>query len=72
MDTAMIHALFRERAALTGRTPEAVETALLNRIPLGRLGTMEDLAGIYVYLASELCQYCTGQSFTVDGGWQVA
>jgi NAD(P)-dependent dehydrogenase (short-subunit alcohol dehydrogenase family) len=72
MDTAMVQELFRDRAKLTGRTPEAVEAALLSRIPLGRLGTMRDLTGIYIYLASELCQYCTGQSFTVDGGWQVA
>lgn len=72
MDTAMMQELFRDRAKLTGRTPEAVEAALLSRIPVGRLGTMQDLTGIYVYLASELCQYCTGQSFTVDGGWQVA
>jgi NAD(P)-dependent dehydrogenase (short-subunit alcohol dehydrogenase family) len=72
MDTAMMQGLFRERAALTDRTPAAVEAALLSRIPVGRLGKLEDLAGIYVYLASELCQYCTGQSFTVDGGWQVA
>ena len=72
MDTAMMQALFTERAALTNRTPAAVEAALLSRIPVGRLGKLEELAGIYVYLASELCQYCTGQSFTVDGGWQVA
>jgi NAD(P)-dependent dehydrogenase (short-subunit alcohol dehydrogenase family) len=72
MDTAMMQALFVERAALTNRTPAAVEAALLSRIPVGHLGKLEDLAGIYVYLASELCQYCTGQSFTVDGGWQVA
>lgn len=72
MDTAMMRALFVERAALTERSPAAVEAALLSRIPVGHLGKVEDLAGIYVYLASELCQYCTGQSFTVDGGWQVA
>ena len=72
MNTDMMQALFRDRAVLTGRTPEAVEAALLSRIPVGRLGTMQDLTGIYIYLASELCQYCTGQSFTVDGGWQVA
>jgi len=71
MDTAMMKSLFRERAALTGRTEAAVEAALLSRIPVGRLGTMDDLAGIYIYLASELCQYSTGQSFTIDGGWQV-
>jgi 3-oxoacyl-[acyl-carrier protein] reductase len=63
--------LFRERAALTGRTEAVVEAALLSRIPVGRLGAMDDLAGIYVYLASQLCQYSTGQSFVVDGGWQV-
>ena len=72
MNTDMMQALFHDRAALTGRTPEAVQAALLGRIPVGRLGEMRDLAGIYIYLASELCQYCTGQSFTVDGGWQVA
>ena len=72
MDTAMMKSLFRERAALTGRTEAAVEAALLSRIPVGRLGTMDDLAGIYIYLASELCRYSTGQSFTIDGGWQVA
>ncbi len=72
MDTAMMQALFVERAVLTDRTPAAVEAALLSRIPVGRLGKLDELAGIYVYLASELCQYCTGQSFTVDGGWQVA
>jgi NAD(P)-dependent dehydrogenase (short-subunit alcohol dehydrogenase family) len=71
MDTAMMKSLFRDRAALTGRAEAAVEAALLSRIPAGRLGTMDDLTGVYVYLASELCQYCTGQSFTVDGGWQV-
>lgn len=72
MNTDMMQALFRDRAALTGRTAEAVQAALLSRIPIGRLGEMRDLTGIYIYLASELCQYCTGQSFTVDGGWQVA
>jgi NAD(P)-dependent dehydrogenase (short-subunit alcohol dehydrogenase family) len=71
MDTAMMKALFRERAALTGRTEAAVEAALLSRIPAGRLGRTDDLTGVYVYLASDLCQYSTGQSFTVDGGWQV-
>ncbi len=71
METEMIHKLFRDRAALTGRTEAEVEGALTGRIPLGRLGGMDELAGTYVYLASELCGYCTGQSFTVDGGWQV-
>jgi len=32
---------------------------------------MSDLAGTYVYLASNLSNYVTVQSIVVDGGWQV-
>lgn len=44
---------------------------LVARIPAGRLGTPEELAGAYVYLASRLSAYVTGQTIVVDGGWQV-
>jgi NAD(P)-dependent dehydrogenase (short-subunit alcohol dehydrogenase family) len=71
MDTAMIRQLFRDRAALKGTTEEAVHGALSARIPVGRLGSLADLAGTYVYLASDLSRYVTGQSLVVDGGWQV-
>jgi len=33
---------------------------------------MSDLAGTYLYLASDLSNYVTGQSFVIDGGWQVS
>jgi L-rhamnose 1-dehydrogenase len=38
------------------------------RIPLGRLGRPEDLAGPIVFLASDLAQYVTGAALLVDGG----
>jgi 2-deoxy-D-gluconate 3-dehydrogenase len=38
-------------------------------VPLGRLGTPEDLAGIFVYLASPASAWVTGRSFYIDGGW---
>jgi NAD(P)-dependent dehydrogenase (short-subunit alcohol dehydrogenase family) len=44
---------------------------LVARIPWGRLGTPEELAGAYVWLASDLASYVTGQTIVVDGGWQV-
>jgi NAD(P)-dependent dehydrogenase (short-subunit alcohol dehydrogenase family) len=44
---------------------------LIGRIPMGRLGTPEELAGTYVWLASDLAGYVTGQTIVVDGGWQV-
>ena len=71
MDTAMIRQLFRERAALTGIPEEEVRAALERRIPAGHLGPLSQLAGTYLYLASPLSDYVTGQSITVDGGWQV-
>ena len=71
MDTDMIRQLFRDRAALRGVSAAEVEGALTARIPVGHLGPMDHLAGTYVYLASDLSRYVTGQSIVVDGGWQV-
>ncbi len=38
------------------------------KIPLRRVGLPEDLAGVYVYLASDESSYATGAEFVVDGG----
>jgi L-rhamnose 1-dehydrogenase len=38
------------------------------RIPLGRLGEPQDVAGCVVFLASELARYVTGAAVLVDGG----
>jgi 3-oxoacyl-[acyl-carrier protein] reductase len=45
-----------------------VGKALIDPIPLGRLGTPEDLVGIVLYLSSNEADWTTGQSFIVDGG----
>jgi NAD(P)-dependent dehydrogenase (short-subunit alcohol dehydrogenase family) len=42
---------------------------ILSRIPMGRTGEPEDLAGAVVFLASDAARYITGQSIVVDGGW---
>ncbi len=42
--------------------------ALLNNIPLGRLGTPEDVAGLVAFLASDDAAYVTGSTFVIDGG----
>lgn len=47
---------------------ESATARRLDRIPLGRAATPRDLEGMYVFLASEEAQYCTGATFTVDGG----
>ncbi len=71
MNTEMIQQLFRDRAIITGTTQDEVRNKLLSRIPSGQLGDLDHLAGTYVYLASELSKYVTGQAIIVDGGWQI-
>lgn len=39
------------------------------RIPAGRVGTAQDLAGTVIFLASSASDYITGQAIVVDGGW---
>jgi NAD(P)-dependent dehydrogenase (short-subunit alcohol dehydrogenase family) len=50
------------------KDPERRER-LLSRIPMGRPGKPEDLAGATVFLASSASDYVTGQVINVDGGW---
>ena len=47
--------------------PEA-EKNTIDRIPLGRLGTPEELANLVTFLLSDLCPYQTGDCITMDGG----
>ena len=42
--------------------------ALLANIPLGRLGTVDDVAGLATFLASDEAAYITGSTFIIDGG----
>ena len=48
---------------------DAFRTDTLRRIKLGRLGTVEDLMGSVVYLASDAAALVTGTALLVDGGW---
>lgn len=51
------------------RTDENRSKEILDRIPAGRWGTPEDLAGPCVFLASQAADYINGYTVAVDGGW---
>lgn len=53
---------------MTAELPEAQKAALLGSIPLGRLGTPEEIAHAVAFLASPLAGYITGAELHVNGG----
>lgn len=49
-------------------SPETVEEYIRTQIPLGRAGSMKDVAGVFAFLASEDAAFITGETILVDGG----
>ena len=56
IDTTMIDALGPQRDTIHAR------------IPLGRLASADDVAGLVLFLASDESAYCTGHEYVIDGG----
>jgi 2-keto-3-deoxy-L-fuconate dehydrogenase len=59
----------RDAALAGGISEEAARQAFIDRQPMGRLGTAEEIAWLAVYLASEESSYTTGQIHLADGGF---
>lgn len=51
--------------------PESARAAFIQRQPMGRLGTAEEVAMLAVYLASDESSFTTGSISLIDGGWSV-
>jgi 3-oxoacyl-[acyl-carrier protein] reductase len=48
--------------------PEKIQSMLVERTPIGRIGQPEDIANAYVWLASDAASFITGTVLSVDGG----
>jgi cyclopentanol dehydrogenase len=59
IDTEMLHSAMRDPAVLGRR---------LERVPLGRMGTIDEVVAVVLFLASDDASYVTGSEFVVDGG----
>ncbi|MBO4607909.1 MAG: 3-oxoacyl-ACP reductase FabG, partial [Prevotella sp.] len=53
---------------MTQALPENIRAEWIKKIPLRRGGTVEDIANVATFLASDLSSYVTGQVIQVDGG----
>jgi len=68
IDTERLRALFVRRARTRGITMEQARAQEEAHIPLGRLGTPDEVAAMVVFLCSEPARYVTGATVQVDGG----
>jgi 2-keto-3-deoxy-L-fuconate dehydrogenase len=57
------------QAESSGQSLDTVRQAFVDRQPMGRLGTAEEVAALAVYLASDEASYTTGHIHLVDGGF---
>ena len=63
-DTPMV-----DQMVAASKQPEKMRQALMDMVPLGRLGTPEELAAMAVYLVSDESRFVTGAEFVFDGGY---
>lgn len=56
---------------MTRGLDEAQKKAMIDATTLGRIGTPEDVAGVVVWLCSDLAAFVTGQAVVVDGGLRI-
>ncbi|MDR2902592.1 MAG: 3-oxoacyl-[acyl-carrier-protein] reductase [Lactobacillales bacterium] len=56
------------KTAMTDALPEEARNKLIQKIPMARLGTPDDVANAVMFLASEEAGYVTGQTLHVNGG----
>lgn len=56
--------------SMAATIPEAVRAEMLKNVPLGRFGTVEEVAQVVLFLCSPLASYVTGQTIEINGGWR--
>jgi 3-oxoacyl-[acyl-carrier protein] reductase len=56
--------------SMAATIPEHVRAEMLKNVPLGRLGTTEEVANVVLFLCSPLASYVSGQTIEINGGWR--
>jgi 3-oxoacyl-[acyl-carrier protein] reductase len=50
---------------------DQAKSEVLSKIPMNRLGSVDDIAGACLFLASKEANYITGQTLVIDGGMAI-
>lgn len=57
---------------MTQTLSDEQRSAMLSRVPLGRMGTVDEIAGVVAFLSSDAAAYITGETIHVNGGLYMA
>jgi NAD(P)-dependent dehydrogenase (short-subunit alcohol dehydrogenase family) len=68
IDTERQDETMREWAQMTGQTEAEVRKQRVSRLPVGRMGRPDEVAGVVAFMASERSSYVVGTAWYVDGG----
>lgn len=68
IDTPRWASLMEQRSKFEGRTPDEINAGIEANIPVGRLGTAEDIAGLVAFLCSERAEFLAAININADGG----
>ncbi len=69
VDTPSLNERIATQARTEGRSVEEVRAQFIARQPMGRLGSVDEIAALAVYLASDESAFTTGTIHVIDGGW---
>jgi NAD(P)-dependent dehydrogenase (short-subunit alcohol dehydrogenase family) len=70
--TPMWDQIDRDRGRIAGLAPGDAMKVFVERIPLKRSGSVDDIAGVVAFLCSPDSDYMTGQTLNVDGGFEMS
>jgi 2-keto-3-deoxy-L-fuconate dehydrogenase len=69
VETPSLNERIAAQARAEGRSVEQVRAQFVARQPMGRLGNVDEIAALALYLAADESAFTTGAIHVIDGGW---
>jgi len=67
--TELLDSAFQRRAAMEGKSVDAIYARAAARVPVRRLGTVDDIANLVAFLSSDMSSFISGENIMMTGGY---